>query len=134
MTVLWMLQVPTAGTIRSETESRESSAQTPWSAIVERRHPRCLQSCARRLTRPCISASSSVQELPVVSIVVPFWGCLIWSFIYNWLNPKDGPTMETVGTVGGHAQGTKRADTDVGPRVGNKHPTSSLRGLQPEAP
>ena len=55
-------------------------------------------------------------------------------YIYNWLSPKDGPTMETVGTVGGHAQGTKRADTDVGPRVGNKHPTSSLRGLQPEAP
>ena len=34
-----------------------------------------------------------VKALPVVSIVVPFWGYLIGSILYIWLNQK-GTTME----------------------------------------
>ena len=30
----------------------------------------------------------SVEDLPIVSVVVPFWGYLLGSFIWNWLNPK----------------------------------------------
>ena len=29
-----------------------------------------------------------VDVIPIVSIVVPFWGYLIGSLIYNWLNQK----------------------------------------------
>ena len=36
----------------------------------------------------------TVHIVPIVSIVVPFW-----ALIYNWLNPKQGITMETIGTV-----------------------------------
>ena len=35
--------------------------------------------------------------LPIVSIVVPFWGYLIGSLLYIWLNQKKGTTMETLG-------------------------------------
>ena len=38
-------------------------------------------------------------RVPRVSIVVPFWGYLIESLIYNWLNQKKGTTMETIGRV-----------------------------------
>ena len=37
-----------------------------------------------------------VKALPVVSIVVPFWGYLIGSILYIWLNQK-GTTMESIG-------------------------------------
>ena len=36
-------------------------------------------------------------KIPIVSIVVPFWGYLIGPLIYNWLNQKKGTTMETIG-------------------------------------
>ena len=35
------------------------------------------------------------ETLPIVSIVVSFWGYLIGSLIYNWLNKKE-TTMETI--------------------------------------
>ena len=38
--------------------------------------------------------------LPVVSIVVPFWGYLLGSFILNMVKPKTGTTMETIGSMG----------------------------------
>ena len=37
--------------------------------------------------------------LPVVSIVFPFWGYLIGSLLYIWLNQKKETTMETIGRV-----------------------------------
>ena len=41
-----------------------------------------------------------LKGLPIVSIVVPFWGYLIGSLIYSWLNQK-GTTMEIIGRVYG---------------------------------
>ena len=55
-------------------------------------------------------------DLPVVSIVVPFWGYLIGSLLYIWLNQKKGTTMETIGfrvkrawNLGLEVQGLKAA-------------------------
>ena len=39
----------------------------------------------------------SVWGLPIVSIVVPFWGYLIRILIIYLVKPKKGTTMETIG-------------------------------------
>ena len=39
--------------------------------------------------------------LPVVSIVVPFWGYLIGNLIIYLVKPKKGTTMETIGRAYG---------------------------------
>ena len=35
-----------------------------------------------------VDVRKSEFSLPIVSIVVPFWGYLIKALIYNWLNQK----------------------------------------------
>ena len=45
------------------------------------------------------SAAHVRLELPIVSIIVPFWGYLLGSLVQNWLNQKRELPMETTGRI-----------------------------------
>ena len=54
---------------------------------------------------PARGPESRISSLPIASLVVPFWGYLLGSLIYNWFKPKKGTTMETRGSIGAQERG-----------------------------
>ena len=52
-----------------------------------------------------------LYNLPIVSIVVPFWGYLFRILNIKLVKPKKGTTMETTGSDQGPYKHTNRADT-----------------------
>ena len=71
--------------------------------------------------------------LPIVSIVVPFWGYLFRILNIEWVKPKKGTTMETIGRIEGAGLGPEGKVSKIWGLYRAQGEASRIWGRRPRA-